>query len=126
MGYRVERVYGWANETITRGLAVDALAGSLDPHMILEVADGAGDLVGFAMSNAIEGEQIAVKTMFDGTIEAISGAVISRGDLLYVDANGKMTSVDTENEPVAYALSDAAAADMYIEILLLRHMQTAP
>ena len=121
MSYRNNPIRGIAIEQIKRGLIVVAQGGALDTVIKAEVSNGAGDTLGVAITNAEKaGDEVSIKQWYNGTLSCIADGAITRGEALYVDANGKMTASATAFDIFGYALSDTTANNEYVEVLCMR------
>lgn len=86
--------------------------------------DSAGKgALGIALYDADDGEAVPVVVL--GTAVVESGGIISVGDYLTSDANGKAITATTGQTINAIALSAASGAGQEIEVLLVSPVTTA-
>ena len=78
------------------------------------LAPAGGAMQGIARQNGLSGDYIGCTT--DNTASAIVGAAVADGAELAVGADGKLVTAVTGNNIVARALSDSAAADLFIPV----------
>lgn len=97
----------------------------LDATGLLEVAEGATDLVVGVLQNAPESGQ-AARYRFLGTTKVVAGGSVSVGDWVTTDGNGKAVATTTDgNVVIGRALTAADSGDTIEVQLSIQHIYIA-
>lgn len=107
---------------VSKAIFTDTIvaAGTISEHQAIgwdgDVASAAGNIAGFACTNAVSGDALAIDQL--GTAVAIAGAAVSKGAALEVGSAGKLVT-QSAGVTVARAVTAASGDGAEFEVFII-------